>query len=509
MTVASAPSRQPAPEPPQPAHGIHPSPMASVARGALLLLSAQPITWAASALSVIVTPRYLGAEALGVFVFCWTIAGIAGTVVTLGVPEFLVRRVAHRPALLRAEGGGALVLLFVAAVLTASAIALIMPLLGFPLARMPILALALCGMVGTVVQSLLVSLLRAQERHARFAWLNAGGVVASNVASVAVLALGGGIEAYSATIAAALIATTLVTWRATGLGVGGSALAPHLFAPLLRGGLPFLGWNLALRLRMEMDRLLLGLLASVATIGWYAAAYRIIAVTVFVPTLITTPLLPALSRHADDRALFDQTLRRSLIAALALTTPICAMIVGLAPAIPETLGWPASFSRSVPLMMILALQMPVIAVDMVMGTGLIALHRERPWLVVAVIGATFNAVANVLLITAFERSIGNGAIGAALTTVVTEFVMLIGAIVLLPRGTIGRSVVFTCLRILLAGVCLAAVAMLLLPVSLFLAAGAAGCAFVAAMVALRVVRPEDLRRGREQVISTFARRAAA
>lgn len=505
MTLAPAPSLGSGNEPSAPTQASMRSPTMSVVRGALLLLSAQPITWAASALGAIFTPQYLGDDALGAFVLSWTIGGLAGTFVTMGVPDYLVRRVASHPSAARRDGAGALVVLTGAALLVAALLAVVLPLVGFPASRRPLLVLALLGMVVSVAQMVLLAVLRGQEHHARFAWLSAGGVVASNVASIAALMAGGGVIAYAGVIVGTMALTTALIWWVSGLRFERSAFVPRHLFNLARGGFPFLGWNVAQRFRMEVDRLLLGILSTVAVIGWYGAAYRIVGVTVFVPTLITTPLLPALSRHKDDRAVFEQTLRRSIIAALLLTVPICAMIVGVAPSIPATLHWPESFRNSVPLIMILALQMPLVAVDMVIGTGLIALHRERPWFVVAALGAVLNVVANVLLIVFFERAMGNGAIGSATATVSTEVVILIGALILLPSGVINRSVVSVSARIVFAGACLTGVALSLLATSLPLAVLGAGVAFIVAVVVLRVIRVADARSMCEQVARRLKR----
>src|SRR5207247_8960317 len=77
-------------------------------RGALSLLSTQPLTWGASLLTTIAGPRLLGAEALGQFTVVFTIATLAATGTSLGVSEFLVRRVAQSPATLRQDAGVAL-----------------------------------------------------------------------------------------------------------------------------------------------------------------------------------------------------------------------------------------------------------------------------------------------------------------------------------------------------------------------------------------------------------------
>src|SRR5437867_2804710 len=59
----------------------------SVTRGALAMLSTQPLTWAGTLLTTVALPRLMGAEALGQYTIAYTIATLAGTVLGLGVSE--------------------------------------------------------------------------------------------------------------------------------------------------------------------------------------------------------------------------------------------------------------------------------------------------------------------------------------------------------------------------------------------------------------------------------------
>ena len=125
--------------------------------------------------------------------------------------------------------------------------------------------------------------------------------------------------------------------------------------------------------------------------------------------------------------------RPSLIAALILTVPIAAVIIALAPIVPALLHWPAEFDHSVPLMMILALHQPFVAADMVLATGLAALKREGRWLRVGIVAAVINPALNVVFIPLLERHMQDGAIAAAVITVATELLMFGAVARLLPR----------------------------------------------------------------------------
>src|SRR5216683_2438648 len=101
----------------------------SIARGALSLLSTQPLTWGASLLAATVVPRLLGAEALGQVAFAGTVASLAANATGLGVSEFLVRRVAQRPLTVRQDAGLALSIQLVSTLLGALVIAVAGPFL--------------------------------------------------------------------------------------------------------------------------------------------------------------------------------------------------------------------------------------------------------------------------------------------------------------------------------------------------------------------------------------------
>src|SRR4051794_3368337 len=89
---------------------VRPAPTLTVARGALALLSTQPLTWGSSMLLAAFVPRLLGDEALGYFSVLMTLSSLVGTVASLGIPDYLVRLVATRPERAMVHAGSALAL---------------------------------------------------------------------------------------------------------------------------------------------------------------------------------------------------------------------------------------------------------------------------------------------------------------------------------------------------------------------------------------------------------------
>lgn len=485
------------------------SPTATVARGALALLSTQPLTWATTLATIVLLPRYLGDQGFGQLSMALSISLLVGMVALFGMPTYLRRRVAAEPACAALYGTGALIILLGLGLALAIGVTLACWWLGLPVARDHVLALAFVCTGVSSASSVLFSLLNGLERHARFAWLNAGTDVFVRVAGLIVLVAGASLPLYLGTAAVAATMALLFGWRTSGIGLQRAALDPRLLRELLRGGSTFLAWNVVTQIRMHGDVILVGLLLSEQAAGWLSAAYRIISIPVFIPTAIVTPLLPALTRSAPDPAAFQHTLRRSLEMTLLLTVPAAMGIVALAPVVPDLLRWGPEFQHTVPLMMLLAFQQPLMGASLVLGTGLMALHDERRWLRVLIVAAGFNIALNLLLVPVFEHWLQHGALAAALVEVVTEAIMLGGALLLLPRGTVDRRMLTLSGRVVLAGAALLVVTTLLRPLFVPLAMVVGGLAYVAAALALRVVAPADLRRLGGTAVQRLARRSRA
>jgi O-antigen/teichoic acid export membrane protein len=496
-----------------PSSGLNPSvarlaPGASVLRGAMALFSTQPLTWAATIFLVTFLPRLLGDRALGEYTIVMTVTTVAGTIAALGVPDYLVRKVAIQPDRAMLEAGVAFVLMLGASVIGAAALLGVLTLVHPVVSDPALLLVALCALVVQAAQNPIMALLRGQERHAPFAWLNAAATILAVVGGLGALLLGGSAAAYMAAGVVTAAIVTALGMRASGFRLDVSAFRPALLLEIARNGLTFLGMSLSLRIRGEIDKLLLAALASASAVGWYAAALRVVSIPIFIPTLLATPLLPALSRAAGDRPVFLRTLRRSLEVVLMLTAPLGAGLIALAPAVPDLLGWGATFHNSVPLLSVLACQMVLVAINTILGTALIAMHRERIWFRVIVVAALFNTALNLLLIPFWEHAVQNGAIGAAITTAVTELVMTLGALVALPRHTIDRATAIRVVQILVANLAVGAVARALLSSSILLSIGAGGVTWALAMWLLGLLRPSDLQSIRTIVLTSVARRSA-
>lgn len=476
------------------ANSADPSPTGRhMARGAFAVLSTQPFTWAASLASAVLVPRFLGADGLGRFAIAWTIASLAGLIASAGLPQFVGRKVATEPARAATYAWGGLVVVALSSLVVAIGVGGGIAALHVAAVDLELVAIGMVAAVTAAAQGIMTGVLMGVGRHVRYALTSASYALVGTGCGLGALLLGADARGYALALLSGWTGVTALLWLTSGLPFGRAALRPSLLRELFVGGFPFVGWNLALGIRGQTDVMITGLLLQPSVAGWLGAAYRIINFAVFIPTIIATPLLPALTRAKERPDRYRLILKESLATVLLLIVPVSAAIFVLAPFIPRLLGWPDELDHAIPLMMILAFQQTLVGVDFVLGVGLIALGLERKWLRVAVAGAVFNPLFNLAAIPIAQALTANGAIGAALVEVVTETLFLGGAIALMPKGILGGDMVKSAGRIVGCGAVFVAVATLLRPFGPFVSAGAGGLSYVVLAIAVGALRLEQIR----------------
>jgi O-antigen/teichoic acid export membrane protein len=448
----------------------------------------------------VLLPRYLGDTALGHYGIAWSFASLISNVASLGLWNLLMRRVAAEPSRAPALVWGGIAVVTVASLSISLVLLPLAAIFRFAALDVSLTAMVIGMTLFAGVQAVVQAVLIGLGRNARYAWSQAGAQMLSAVAGLVVLVLGGGVHGFAAAGLVAMAIFTAILIATSGFPFKRAALTPAWLRELAIGGLPFLGWNIALRVRGGLDVILTGFLLQPSVAGWLVAAYRIINVPVFIPAIVTTPLLPALSANRDRRDVYRQLLVESLATVLLLVVPISAGIFAMAPVIPDLLGWSEALRNASPVMMILAFQQPLVAVDMVLGVSLIALGKERRWLRVAVAGAIFNPTLNLAMIPLAQYLTGNGAIGAAAVELSTELVFFCGALYLTPRGLLGWDIVSRAARTIAAGVLVVVVVDVIRTAGPVVSVLAGATAYAVGVFLFGVLRPKQLRAMRSALL---------
>jgi O-antigen/teichoic acid export membrane protein len=482
---------------------------ARLVRNVLALGTGQAFTLVFSSVLTVLLPRYLGDERLGRIATAGSLTGFCGLIASLGISTYLAKEVArHGPR------GHLSVLnaLITRAPLTAAACLLAVvaaALLGYdPLTRR-LVAIYCLGMVFGSVAGVLVGTLQGLQE---MRWVALGDVVGKGLLLAGVSAVIWGDHG--------LLALALV-WQLASLGSIAVYLVPlsrrgalagtpdrHGWRRLVTGSMPFFIWQAALMVYGQIDVVLLSIFTHAAVVGWYSAAYRIIGIPTFIPVIITNAAYPALSQSAGRSGTAFRTLaRRSLHVVLLLTIPVAVGIMVIAGPLLAFFGYPEEFRNSIPLVMILALTVPLVAADMVLAVTINALDRQRAWALSGVAAAVLNPAVNLAAIPFFERHLHNGAIGAAIVTVLTEVFMMVMGLRLLRGAVFDRSSVRFALKCVAAALVMAAVVWLargmFLPLTVALGAGV----YFAASFALGTLSVHDVRLLRTYVLNWARARA--
>jgi O-antigen/teichoic acid export membrane protein len=482
--------------------------MSRIRRNFLSMTLSQGATMMLALLSVSIIPKYLGASSFGALTFATTFVGLFASVSLLGTGAFLVKTIARDPTRVGPYVFNALAMKLALSSLLAAIALGVAHVVGYPPQTFLIVAIGCLGMIIAALNDVFTAALQGLERMGRLAlWTGIQQYAAGAVAIVLVLAgKGAAVYAFVITVGGMipLVANGIHLWpeiwghRKVDLG---------LWRTIAAGGIPFFLWGLLLFVYGSIDILMLESMTSSDVVGWYNLAYRWVGIPVVLPFLLATVVLPALSSLAiANEAEFRRLVNRAIQIALFAAIPMATGVAFVAGDIIRLFHYPAGYEHSVVLMQILAFHIPVVALDMVLVMALTATDRQKAWLIVGVIAVVVNPSLNLIAIPMTSRAFGNGAIGASIVTVLTELVVMAGAIYLRPTGVLDRATTSFSVRCAIAAALMvpALVAAAGLPLAVKVAIGAA--VFATGAWALRLFSLRTAYDGAIRSIQSFAAR---
>lgn len=425
-------------------------------RGVLTLGAAQLLSWVGASALAVLLPRYLGDANLGKLTFALAVTQIAGLLTDLGTATYLTKEVARGPSQTGALTTAALLMRLPLSLLASAAVLVVATVaVADPLARQIAYVLCLAILFDALSKVVLGSLQGMQQIKALAACSLLSKLSYAGLAALMLFNGAGPLEvavAYVVGLGLGLALATVLLARRVRL-----AFRPErvVWRQVLVGGLPFFVWQAALLVYGQVDAVLLAVLTQDAVVGWYAAAYRIAAIPLFIPVVLMTVLFPALSATSTHVESFNALARRAVQTVVLVSLPIALGTMLLPDKLIQVFDYPEAFANSIVPMILLAADLPLGGVDMMIGTVLNARDRQRQWALTAVAAAILNPSLNLLAIPYTQATYGNGAIGAAAVTTLTELFMFVVGLRLLPAGTLTRSTAAYVFRCLLAGLAMA------------------------------------------------------
>ena len=186
----------------------------------------------------------------------------------------------------------------------------------------------------------------------------------------------------------------------------GLAVRPHsigldraVWKALVVGGLPLLVLAAFNLIYGTVDVPILDYIAGSTQVGWYSLAYQWVGIPIFISTAVVMAFFPRLSALGKSRSPQFAVAGEPGDPLHGARSP-CLPPSDSASS-PRTCSGSSTredFSESVVLMQILAIHIPVAAVDTIMAMALIAVDRQNRYVVVAGCAAVLNPIACVIAI---------------------------------------------------------------------------------------------------------------
>jgi O-antigen/teichoic acid export membrane protein len=466
------------------------------------LLASQLATWAASLVTVIVAPDLLGSGDFGALSYATGFVMFFTLVAGLGTSTFISRAVARDESLAGIYVWNAILLKIVLSVGCAAAALSLAYALGNRGQTLALVAIGCVGMIAQVIGEVAAGALFGLQRMAGVSiWLVIQ-VYVQMIVGVVVLMLDWGVVAYAIVLtASSFLPVTAQIWLIVPQLRGNRHFDPAIWRLLFRGGIPLMALAMFNVIYGTVNVPILHYIAGDEQVGWYSLAVRWVGIPVFITTAVSSAFFPEFAKHGSSMSdAFAPLVNRAIGIVLVVVTPAAVGTALVADDLIRVLYSDGEYERSIVLIRILAIQMPITAMDTLLAHALVASDRLNKYLWVSAGAALLNPIACVVTINFTQDRYGNGAIGTALVMVATETFVMLGAWRLRSAGVMNRAVLVQVGQIIAATLVMAAMVLLVRDNHLALQIATGGVAYLAAAVAFRAVRLEELREITDRIL---------
>ncbi len=407
----------------------------SIAKNTTIMMGSQGITWLSSFVLMLFLPRYLGSEDFGRLYLAISLTMIFQIVIDFGGPYYIAKEIARyreRAPFIIANSLALRGLLWALSLVAMLAVAMAADYSGVVVGLVLILGVAkLWEAAGRVFNS-------SFQAFEMMQYPSLGAIVERvfiMMAGVAALLMG----AHSIVIALLMSAGTFLNFSVTGTAIRRFVPAyPRIRADamkrLLKEGTPYFLWSIFAVVYYRIDAVMLSVMTPGAVVGWYGAAYRFFDILMFLPSIFSWAVFPVLSRLNEGReADLDRVTRKSLDLIILAGVPVAVTIFAFSREIIALFFGLEEYAASAAVLRIFSAGLLLVYVDFILGTTLFASDKQRQWTVVALIAVGVNPLLNFFMIPATQSAYGNGGIGAAFATLLTELFVMVSAFIIMPR----------------------------------------------------------------------------
>jgi O-antigen/teichoic acid export membrane protein len=464
----------------------------TVAKNASALLLSQVTTWVLTLILTVVLPRYLGSTAVGKLALANSIWAIGSIIVMFGMDTLLIKEIARAPGKAADLFGASVSTRILTHLLVFGAVVLYLFAFHYPADTMIVVCVIGVGSLFWELVSACAAVLQGLEHMEYMTGANILGKLVNTTVCIALLMFKQDVFAIAAVAILAGGVTFVVQLRQVARFIPlRFRLNLHEARHLLRSGLPYLMTGMFLAAYGQVDVVVISLLVNETTIGWYGAASQLFATLMFIPNVFVTAVFPVLARmYTTSPEPLPRLMRKSFDWMMLVSIPIGLGLFVVANSLVSLLFGP-DFVQSGPVLSLMGIVLILTYQNMLIGQFLISTDRQNIWTVVMAVATGCTIVLDIIIVPWCERMYGNGAIGGAISFILTEVAMMILGLTRLPHGTLGWSNVWTAGRALLAGLVMVAAIWWLRDAPIYLPVLLGAAVYAGMVLLLRLIPAED------------------
>lgn len=188
---------------------------------------------------------------------------------------------------------------------------------------------------------------------------------------------------------------------------------------LLKGAAPFAFASFAVAIYHHIDIVMLGIIHNQYIVGIYSSAYKMVYMALVPLSIITSAFFPQVVKKDLESIKRNQRIRKLYIFMMVVSGLVFSMVLFVCADKILMFVFGDAYLNGINSLMILALNVLVIAFNMIISTLLVAWGHEKKYSYIIFTGALVNILLNILFIPKYYSQ------GAALATLITEVIVFL------------------------------------------------------------------------------------
>ncbi|MDP1676394.1 MAG: flippase [Bacteroidota bacterium] len=428
----------------------------SVTKNVAILFIRQIFTWASTFVLLLFLPRYLGPENYGKYYLAQSLTMIFSVLIDFGGHYWITKEVSRDRERVGQIIVDALALRGMMWILSFIGINLYALMVGYDSETRMVVMIFGLGMIWSAGTGVISSCYQGFELLRYPAYSSVA--TSAFISIVGVIALIAGIGPIGFTVITVL--GGLLSFGICALFI--NKMTTHLprvnwknsFSQL-KHGIPYFLNTVFGTIYYRVDAIMLSLLTPKIVMGWYGASYRFFDALMFVPSILSMAVFPAMSRLWGEENSVVKSFQKSIDFLFLIGVPISIGMFTFSKEIIEIFYGLSAYEPSVLLLKIFSCGMLIVYIDIMLGTTLLATDNQFRVSMISLAAIFINVGLNYFLIPVTQNAFGNGSIGSALATLITELFVMILMLKLLPKSILENSSIKVQLKILASGLIMA------------------------------------------------------